>query len=387
MTDAKLNYLGPIPKALTYSGSGRPWWRKVPVAFLLVVVLPTLLAVIYYGLIATPRYVSEARFLVRTPSQSQPTGLGVALQGVGLSAGQSDAFAVHEYIDSRDGMLELGRSHDLRRIFSANGADFLSRFPRPFQSTSNEDLFKAYQRFVTVGYDSTSGISTLRVEAFTPRQARNLSEGLLAGGERLVNRLNERAATDAIHEAQTSQLTARQRLADAQAALTAFRNREQFIDPSGTATESSRLVGSLLETVANLKAERSQIASEAPQSPQLAAVDGRIAAFERQITQERAKITGTSGSLASKLSEYEALNLAREFADRELTQATIALVTAEQDARRQRLYLDRVVNPSMPDKAGEPKRLIAILTVLLSALMIYGVGWLIWSGVREHEQA
>lgn len=387
MTDAKLNYLGPIPKALTYAGLGRPWWRKIPVGFLAVVVLPTLLAVIYYALIATPRYVSEARFLVRTPSQSQPTGLGVALQGVGLSTGPSDAFAVHEYIDSRDGMLELGRTHDLRRIFRANGADFWSRFPRPFQDSSDEDMFKAYQRFVTVGSDSSSGISTLRVEAFSPKDARDLAAGLLAGGERLVNRLNERAAADAIQQAQTSQVLARQRLASAQAALTTFRNREQFIDPSGTATESSRLVGSLLETVANLRAERSQIAGQAPQSPQLAAIDGRIAAFERQIALERAKITGTSGSLASKLGAYEDLTLAREFADRELTQATVALVTAEQDARRQRLYLDRVVNPRLPDKAVEPKRLIGILTVMLSTLMIYGVGWLIWSGVREHEQA
>ena len=84
---------------------------------------------------------------------------------------------------------------------------------------------------------------------------------------------------------------------------------------------------------------------------------------------------------------YEDLVLERELADKELTAANAALTTAEQDARRQKLYLDRIVNPSLPDAATQPKRLLSILTVLFSALLIYGVGWFIWSGAREHRQA
>lgn len=386
MSDTKLNYLGPLPKALPAAVAQDRWWNRIPKAFLVVVVLPTLLAMIYYFLIATPRYVSEARFVVRAPAQTQPSALGVALSGVGITSGATDAFTVHEYINSRDGLNDLGRTNDLREIFGAPGADLFSRYPRPWEDVSDEGLYRAFQRFVTVGYDSQTGISTLSVEAFSPQDAQRLTEAMLQGGERLVNRLNERSATDAVTDALRAQRQARERIATAQQALAAFRNNREFIDPTRAATESSSLIVALLETLANLRAERSQIASQAAQSPQLASVDSRIAAYEQQVAAERSKIAGTSGSLASQVGTYEDLVMARELADRELTQATATLLAAEQDVRRQRLYLDRVVNPNLPDRAEEPKRFLAVLTVLLTTLMMYGVGWLIWAGVREHGQ-
>ena len=78
--------------------------------------------------------------------------------------------------------------------------------------------------------------------------------------------------------------------------------------------------------------------------------------------------------------------LQRELADRELTQSTTALVAAEQEARRQKLYLERIVNPNLPDRPSQPRRLISILIVFATSLLIYGVGWLVWAGVREHRQ-
>jgi len=72
MTDSKLNYLGPLPKALTFDRPRSGWLHQLPLPFLIVVGLPTLLAAIYFLVIASPRYVSEARFLVRAPHPSQP---------------------------------------------------------------------------------------------------------------------------------------------------------------------------------------------------------------------------------------------------------------------------------------------------------------------------
>lgn len=387
MTENKLNYIGPIPKALTFERRPRPWWWRIPVAFLVVVVAPTLLAMIYYLMIASPRYVSEARFIVRAANQSQPSALGVALQGVGLSSAQTDAFAVHEYITSRDGLRDLKRRFDVAAVLGPEGADAFSRYPRFWDRRSDEGLYKGLQRFVTVGYDSTTGINTLRVEAFKPRDAQAFSEALLNGGEQLVNRLNQRSAADAVAEAAVARDLARGRLAASQQQLTAFRNREQFISPELAAAEGSELIGGLLATVATLRAERSQLASEAPNSPQLPVINSRISAYERQIAAERTKLAGSSGSLAPKIGIYEDLVLGRELADRELAQATASLITAEQEARRQKLYLERIVSPSLPDDPAQPRRWLAILTVFASALLAYGVGWLIWAGVHEHRQA
>lgn len=141
-----------------------------------------------------------------------------------------------------------------------------------------------------------------------------------------------------------------------------------------------------MTTIATLEAERLQIASEAPQSPQLRPIDTRIAAYRRQVETERAKLTGSNASLAPRISAYEDLVSEREIAEAELRQSTASLLTAQQDARRQRLYLDQIVAPDLPDRPLEPKRLFAILTVLMSSLLVYGVGWLIWAGVKEHRQ-
>ncbi|WP_396595220.1 chain-length determining protein [Brevundimonas sp. R86498] len=386
MTESKLNYIGPIPKLLAFERERPAWWRRVPLAAVLVVGLPTMLAMIYYLLIASPRYVSETQFIVRATGQSAPTSLGVALQGVGISPTQTDAFAVHEYITSRDSLIELSRRYEIAEILGPRGVDAFSRYPQPWEGRSREALYKGFQRFVTVGYDSTTGISTLRVEAFRPRDSQALTEALLGGGERLVNRMNERSAADTLAQARQSREEARARLSAAQQQLTSFRNREQFIDPTLAAKEGSELIGDLQIEVARLRADRAQIAGEAPNSPQLPVFDGRIGAYERQIASEREKIAGDAGSLAPMISAYEDLVLNREFADKELTQATAAVISAEQEVRRQKLYLDRVVSPSLPDEPTEPRRWLAILTVFASSLLTYGIGWLIYAGVREHRQ-
>jgi capsular polysaccharide transport system permease protein len=387
MTDAKLNYIGPNPKLIGSRQQTIPWWKKLPLGFLVVVALPTLIAAFYYLLIASPRYVSEARFIVRAPNHSQPSSLGIALQTAGLSPAMTDSYAVHEYIDSRDSLRDLGRTMDLAATLAPPGSDFLSRFPRPWEKQTEEGLYKGFKRFVTVGYDGTTGISTLRVKGFTPRDAQRVGETLLTGGEKLVNRLNERSSADAVAQATIARDLAQTKLAKTQADMTNFRNREQFINPTITASEGGQLIGGLLSTIANLKAERAQIASEAPRSPQLPILDSRIRAYESQVAAERAKMSGSEGSLSSKIGAYEDLVLARELADRELAQATAALVSAEQEARSQKLYLEQIVSPSLPDSATEPRRLRGILTVLFSCLIAYGVGWLIYAGVREHRQA
>lgn len=361
--------------------------RPLPWGLLLVVVLPTLLAAVYFLLIASPRYVSEARFIVRAAAQPQPSSMGVALQGVGLAPAQTDAFAVHDWMRSRDAVTELVARANLEAVLGAPGADPFSRWPRLGEGRTTEGLHRAFRRFVTVGYDSTTGISVLRVEAYDPEDSRRLAEALLQGGERLVNRLNERAAADAVAEGARAVDEAEARLAVVQGRLTAFRNRERFIDPQGAAAAGTQLITALSTQLATLRADRAQLAAEAPQSPQLPSLDGRIAALSRQIAAERAKIAGEADSLAPRVSAYEDLVLERQFADRQLAEATTALVEARQEARRQALYLERVVGPGLPDEATRPRRWRAVLIVFVGALLIWAIGRLLVAGLREHRQA
>lgn len=388
MSDPITQYLGPTPSQGEIGkkdSKSISMLHKLPISFILAVILPTAIVAIYYLIIATPMYVSEARFVVRQMSKETPSALGMALQGVGITAAQSDAFAVHDYILSHDAISTIGEDIHLRQIWGGASRDWLSRFPRPWEKNSDDALKKALPRYVEVGYDSTTGLSTLRVSAFTPQDAANLNEKLLASGEELVNRLNERASLAAVNDAILRLEEAEGNLAQSQLELTKFRERERILDPALTAEANSELIGRLMGDLAKMKAERDEIRASAPNSPELPIVDRRIAAYERQLEAERSRMAGDRDSLAPKLATFEQLTLEREYAARAVSSAKLALDTASEDSRRQKLYLEQVVKPNVPNDPSRPKRFYSILVAFVSLLIAYGTGWMVWAGIREHR--
>jgi capsular polysaccharide transport system permease protein len=362
--------------------------RRIPPLFVWIVVIPGVAASIYWLLLASPVYVSEAQFIVRAPSQSlpQPSGLTAVLQGVGLAPAATDSFIVHDYAMSHDAVATLDAQHRLRDALGRPGVDFLSRFPRPFEQPSTESLAKAYPRFVSVDYNSSTGISTLQVRAFAPQDAQDIATKLLEGGEVVINRLNDRADQDAVEETKREITEAETSLVQAEASLTAFRNREQLIDPTRSSTVNLELMGKLQGDIATLQAERAGIASAAPQSPQLPALDSRIHAYEAEAQAEQAKMAGQAGSLAPMIGEYERLTLDRDFAGKTVQTATAAADEARLDARRKRLYLERISNPNLPDAPTEPHRLQNLATFWMTLLLIYATVALVLAGFREHRQ-
>lgn len=384
-------------EAFALDGHSQAWslkrsLEKLPKLFVAIVAIPTLVAAIYFTFIAAPLYVSDARFVVRSRSEGAPSGLGSVLQSVGQSFGVSfgqsatDAFEVQAYMASRDAASDLIRQHNLRALLARPAADFWERFPRPFENDSFESLYKNYDRFVTVGYDQQTGISTLRVKAFRARDAQEIAAALLAGGEDLVNRLNERSMSDAVSQAQRQVIEAQARGIEAQATLTDFRNRERLIDPDKSAVGGLELTGKLEGELASMRAERAGLAASAPASPQLPVLDKRIAAFDAQLEVERSRIAGETDSLAPKVGQYERLTLERDLAVKTLESAVASLESARIDARRKQLYLERVVSPNAPDRAEQPRRLYSILTVFAATMLAYGIISLALAGLREHRQ-
>lgn len=362
--------------------------RRIPgLGFLLVVVLPTLLTSIYYEGIAADQYSSEAKFVVRSSNRQTATGLGSFLSGVGISRAQDDTYPVNDFIMSRDAAKLLSDRQDLRAVMNRPEADFLARFPTFYSKNTFEDLFKRYKDFVNVTLDTSSGISTLGVRAFRASDAQAVATALLADAEGLVNRMNDRARRDAITVAQSEVDRSEQRITDVQAALTKFRLKQNTLDPTKTSTGLLDLIGRMSQESASSKAQLSELIRTSPQSPQIPGLRNRIGALDRQIAEEQRKIVGGDSSIANTLADYERLILSREFADKSLTSAIGSLETARVEAQRQQLYLERVVEPDLADDALYPRRVVSIATVLLACLLIYGIGWLMVAGVREHTAA
>jgi capsular polysaccharide transport system permease protein len=60
------------------------------------------------------------------------------------------------------------------------------------------------------------------------------------------------------------------------------------------------------------------------------------------------------------------------------------LETARHEAQRQQLYLERVVQPSLPDYAQEPRRVRNTVIVFVIGLISWALLVLLVTAVKEH---
>jgi capsular polysaccharide transport system permease protein len=96
--------------------------------FLIFVALPTALAAVYYGFVASDLYVSHVEYLVRGTNSHQGGGLSALLSNIGLSRAADDASAVESFVQSRSAIEKVDAEVDLRKAFNPAGADFFGPF-------------------------------------------------------------------------------------------------------------------------------------------------------------------------------------------------------------------------------------------------------------------
>jgi capsular polysaccharide transport system permease protein len=359
--------------------------KKINRLFAATVILPTAIATLYFGLVASDVYVSESRFVVRSASrQTQTSMVSALLQGTSFGKAQDDTYSVIDYIQSRDALRELNQHDYIVDAYSQRG-DFLSNF-KSWLDNSFESLWKYYGRhIVTVDFDSVSAITTLQVRAYTAKDAASINEKLLEISERLINQMNQRAATDTVQFSQHQVDLAAEKAKDAAAALAAYRNSNAVFDPERQSALQLQQVTSLQAQIFTAQTQLSQLQSIAPQNPQIPALKSSIAALEKQIKDATGGVIGGKNSLSGKASGYARLQLDAQFADRQLASAMASLENARAEAERKQLYLERLVQPNTPDVAIEPKRLKAIFEIFALGMILWGVLSLLLAGMREHR--
>ncbi|MFM8751424.1 hypothetical protein [Rhabdaerophilum sp.] len=341
--------------------------------FFLITVLPTLLVGIYIFLFASHIYVSEARYVVRTPSDSNSLAgpLSGIVQSTGVSKSTDDAHAINAFLLSRDAMELLRQKVNLDAIYGADNADVISRFPRPFQKLTREAQFKYFLSMTSVIYDKSTGISTLAISAFTPKDAQLIARELMRAGEALANRLTVRMREDLSSRAAKDADEARSRAIEIQERITSWRNREQQLDPTRYSAAIIEVIARLSFELAQLQAQRSELLKASPQGPSMNALQNRINALEQQIAKERQALVGGTASLAPKIVEYELLQLDKTIAEKLLAATISALETARSDAQKQQIYLERIVEPQLPDYPRYPRRYLTVLIVAIISFLFY----------------
>ncbi len=359
------------------------WANRV---FFTLVILPTVIVALYYGLVASNQYESSADFVVRR-SESPSAGADVGqLLGFSLGGNQtsSDAYVVQEYLLSHDAVARLQAEDNLTDVFRRSGTDWVSRLW--WANPAPERLLKYYRSHVNVEQDGTTGIVHMTVHTFRQDDSYRIAGQLLKMGEDQINAINERTYKDNVSSSQRELDVASQQLTDVQTRMTSYRRGESDVDPESTGKAQLSMVtgltASLVEARARLQAMSGVISHN---SPQYQAMSRQVAALEAQVAGQSAKIAGPGHSVAQRLSSYEELVIQREQVAKVYAAAAVRLEQAKAEAKRKQLYLIRVVQPNLPVRSEFPKRGQTVFTVFAALFFAYAIGWLLWAGVKEHS--
>ncbi len=354
-------------------------------SFLIICGIPTLVASIYFGAIASDVYVSEARFAIRT-SKSGGTGSGLAafLSSPMIGSGGQESVIVTDYVMSQDMLSRIEKSMDLRKHYSDPERDVLSRLK---VDATDEELLEYYQKNVELLHDTGSDVITLKVHAYDAMFSQKLALLIIEQSEDLVNRMSNRIESDGLSMAtkEVDRLAARLRVASD--TITKFRNDNNSLDP---AEESAFVMGIVSSIEARLSETRTMLSEKLaymkPTAPEIITLKNRLNALNRQLGIERGKVAGeeTGVRLSGLIDVYQPLALEKEMTQQQYASALTSLEMARLEAQRKKQYLIAFILPNLPDEALEPRRFYEVLTVLFSSLIIYLICGLMWSALRDH---
>jgi capsular polysaccharide transport system permease protein len=169
-------------------------------------------------------------------------------------------------------------------------------------------------------------------------------------------------------------------------ALSSFRTSQSVFDPDRQSAIQLQGVAKLQEELLATEAQLNQIRRVSPNNPQVSSLASRVTSLRNTIAAETSKVAGGGASLTSKSANFERLVLEKGFADKQLASALTSLETARSEAERKQLYLERLVQPNLPDKALEPRRIRSVFMVFAVGLIAWGVISLLVASVKEHTE-
>jgi capsular polysaccharide transport system permease protein len=249
-----------------------------------------------------------------------------------------------------------------------------------------ERLLKYYRGKVNVRYNSDTGIMHMSVRSFRPSDSLKIADALLSLGEQKINLMNQRRYRDALGSAQMQLERAEKNAADIQREITIFRQKNQDVDPELSGQAQIKLVAELNSKLASLRAQLISVGvAVSRESPQYRALQNQVSALEAETASQARKMGGANAAIASTLGKYEALKIRQELAAKNYEAAAVGLQRAAEQAQKQQLYFITIVSPNLPVRSLYPKREELILTLFCFLLISYGIGWLIFAGMREHE--
>jgi capsular polysaccharide transport system permease protein len=357
--------------------------------FVLMVVMPSLVAAVYLIFFASDQFVAETRFAVRAASfnmrSSNSPGLATASSGMPIVASQ-DAYVIGSYIRSAAILKDLPEKLRPNVIYTRALVDTWARLK---ENAGLEAEINYWRSMTSVYVEHSSGIVTVKVRAFTPEDARDVLQSILIASERLVNQISLKARNDAMTDAEAEVLKTQLALETTLTDLGKLRDKYSMISPVSAAGNVSALLLQAMSERITLKGQY-EVATRSisPNSPIAKRIRTKLEVLDKQIKDLQGQLTSKDSgaeTVSSTIAEFEKLEMRRLFTEKLNVAAQDALERARERAERQNVYVAVFVPPMLPEYAEHPKRYSLAILVSIALLTLWGIFALIAAAVGDHK--
>lgn len=343
-------------------GGARAFRIGLIASFVLMVAIPLVAESAYWGLLASKQYATELRFTVRSsegglaPSAAAMAGMSMGSMGGG--AASQDTQIAANYILSK-GMIEaLEQSVGLRQMYARSEADYFSRFDA---DDSVEELEKYWRKRVKVEIESTSGIVSVVVRAFTPQDSVRISTRALELTEQLVNDMSTRSRRDKLELAKRELDRAEDALRQRTAAMRDVRETQGILDTKTSAEALNKVIEKLQLGMSQAQQDLAALGDSAVDSPTARVLRARIATLKSQIDDYSGQIasskeTGAGPSLAQREDPLYRAQVELDIARQQYAEASGAFQRARADLETQHSYLMSILRPTLAETSTYPRR-------------------------------
>lgn len=351
------------------------------------IVLPIVLAIVYYSFFAVDRYVSSAQVVVRQEGNNpgaQLPGLSMLLSGTN-PASREETLYLREYIVSMDMMQLLeDRLHWVEQ-YSKQRKDLFFWLNN---DTEREDLLRYFQRMVTAHYDETTGLLKVEVQAFSPELAEQMVQVILEASEHFVNEVSHSIAREQMRFAQGELEGAKKNYTKRKEELLSFQNRNKVLDGKSSAMGRASIIDTLEAEHSKERAVLTQMLYKLrTDSPQVKQQQQRVDAIREQLNAEKHLLVSApdGDQLNVVASRFQQLTLDAGIAEETYKTAVAALDNARIEASKKIRTLVTVVSPNTPQMAIYPERLYNLATIFLALLLLYGITRFLIASIEDHR--
>jgi capsular polysaccharide transport system permease protein len=353
---------------------------------LMAAIIACVLATIYWGLIASERYVSEAHVIVQRTdlNAGQGASFGSLLAGA-VDGNHNDQMLLRDYLLSMDMLAKLDKALNLRKHYSSREHDMFSRM---WSANMPAELFQRYYLSrVSVELDDYSGVLVIKAQGYDPATAQAITRLLVAEGERHMNDMGHRLALEQVAFVEQQANTMGERLREARRDVLAMQNKLGLVSPQSTAENTAAIVNRLDAQRTDLETRRTAMLGYlAPTAPNIVELELQIAAIDKQIIEQQSRLTAPTGKpLNANVEEYQRLELGARFAEDAYKTTLVALEKSRFEAGRTLKKVTVVQSPTRPEFALEPARAYNIVVFVLVTALIAGIVHLLAIIIRDHK--